>query len=174
MFEKFSTTYRDLSELRSSSTLVDWLITFQSPAEEARKHAIAEWKKTGQLSWLVTALTKASSHDPEAAELVQAAGQVAPGSPAWEMTNYHRARLLIGLGRAAEARTLLGESMAKVQDGKRDSSLNLYQGLRMRAAPTLDEALTFAPRKILNRVSEEQSSLDECLNAMKNPRRKYD
>ena len=174
MSEKFSTTYRDLSELRSASTLVDWLITFQSPAEEAHKHAIAEWKKTGQLSWLVAALTKASIHDPEATELVQAAGQVAPGSPAWEMTNYHRARLLIGLGRAAGARTLLGESMAKVQDGKRDSSLNLYQGLRMRAAPTLDEALTFAPRKILNRVSEEQSSLDECLDVMKNPRRKYD
>ena len=67
MTKEFSTTYHDLSELRSSSTLVDWLITFQSPADEARKHAVAEWKKTGQMSWLVAALTKASSHDPEAA-----------------------------------------------------------------------------------------------------------
>lgn len=174
MIEVFSKTYNELSELRSASTLTDWLITFQSPAEDAHKHAIAEWKKTGQLTWLVAALAKASGGDPEAADLVQAAGQVAPGSPAWEMANYHRARLLIGLGSATEARALLGESIATVQDGKRDSSLNLYQGLRMRSAPTLDEALTFAPRKILNRVSEEQSSLDECLDVMKNPRRRYD
>ena len=52
--------------------------------------------------------------------------------------------------------------------------MNLYQGLRMRAASTLDEALEFAPRKILVRVSEEQSSLAECQEVMKNPKRKYD
>lgn len=44
----------------------------------------------------------------------------------------------------------------------------------MRAAVTLDGALADAPRKIIERTSEEQSSVDECLNVMKNPKRKYD
>ena len=44
----------------------------------------------------------------------------------------------------------------------------------MRAAASLNDALADAPRKILERTSEEQSSLDECLDVMKNPKRKYD
>jgi hypothetical protein len=171
---QFEKRYHDLADLRSSSTLVDWLITFQSPASEARKHAIAEWKKTGHLTWLVAAISKESARDSEAAELVKAAEQVSADSPAWDTVNYHRIRLLICLGRATEARTLLGGSIARVRSSKRDSSLNLYQGLRMRSAVNLDDALTYAPRKILNRASEEQASLDECLEVMKDPRRKYD
>ena len=171
---QFEKTYRDLADLRSSSTLLDWLITFQSPTDEARKHAIAEWKATGHLTWMVAAICKASARDPEAPDLVKAAEQTPSDSPEWEMLNYHRIRLLIGLGRAAEARVLLNDSIVRVQSGKCDSSLNLYQGLRMRSAVNLDEALAYAPRKILNRASEEQASLDECLYVMKNPRRKYD
>jgi len=172
--EQFSKTYRDLADLRSASTLVDWLITFQSPADEARMHAISEWKRTGRLSWLVAALCKASARDAEAGELVKAAELVPTDAPAGETVNFHRIRLLTGLGRSAEARALLDQAMPRVQNEKRDSSLNLYQGLRMRSAASLDEALTYAPRKILNRASEEQLSLDECLDVMKNPRRKYD
>jgi hypothetical protein len=44
----------------------------------------------------------------------------------------------------------------------------------MRTAANLDEALADAPRKIIDRTSEEQSSLGECLNVMKNPKRSYD
>lgn len=44
----------------------------------------------------------------------------------------------------------------------------------MRSAANLSEALHYAPRKVLNRTSEEQASLDECLSVMKNPKRKYD
>jgi hypothetical protein len=172
--EQFKKTYSELADFRTSSPLVDWLITLQSPAEEARKHAIAEWKKTGHLAWLVVALCKANAQDQQASELVKAAELVPANSPAWETTNYHRIRLLIGLGRSAEARTLLVETLPRVQAGKRDSSLNLYQGLRLRSAVNLDEALTFAPRKVLSRASEQQASLDECLAVMKDPKRKYD
>ena len=172
--KQFKKTYRDLAELRSYSPLVDWLITFQSPTEEATKHAIAEWKRTGQLAWLVAALGKANTQHEEAGDLMKAAEQIPADSPVWETTNYHRIRLLIGLGRSAEARALLNETLPRLQVGKRDSSLNLYQRLLMRSAANLDEALTFAPRKILNRASEQQSSLDECLAVMKNPKRNYD
>lgn len=172
--EQFKKTYSELADLRTTSPLVDWLITLQSPAEEARKHAIAGWKKTGHLAWLVAALCKANAQDQEAGELVKAAELIPADSPAWETTNYHRIRLLIWLGRSAEARTLLTETLPRVQAGKRDSSLNLYQGLRMRSATNLDEALTFAPRKVLSRASQQHYALDECLAVMKDPKRKYD
>jgi len=170
----FRKTYTDLTELRATSALVDWLITFQSPVPEATQHAINKWKETGQLYWLVAAICKADARDPFAAELVKSAENTSPDSPAWESLTYHRARLLIGLGRGQEARALLEEVIPRIRDRRRDSSTNLFQGLRMRSAASLDEALRYVPRKVLSRTSEEQSGLDECLDVMKNPKRKYD
>jgi hypothetical protein len=172
--ELFGRTYLDLTGLRSASTLVDWLITFQSPAEQAKEHAVEEWKNTGQLFWLVAAISKATVRDAEADDLVKAAEQAAPDSVVWETLTYHRARLLIGMGRVQEARALLADAIPRIEAGKRDSSASLFQVLRMRSAASLHEALLYAPRKVINRTSEEQASLDECLDVMKNPRRKYD
>lgn len=176
--EKLSTaydkTYRDLADMCSSALLVDWLITFQSPAKEAKLHALAEWKKTHRLYWLLAAITKATEKDAEAADLAAAAEQIKPGSPAWESIAYHRLRLLIALGRAQEARTLLDRTLPQIKAGGRDSSLSLFLGLRMRSSANLDEALAYAPRKILLQSSESQSALGECVEVMKNPKRVYD
>jgi hypothetical protein len=172
--DAFNKTYNNLAELRSSALLVDWLITFQSPASEAKDHAIAEWKQTRQLYWLLAAITKATEKDAEAAALVTAAAQIKPDSPAWESISYHRLRLLLALGRAQEARTLLDQILPQIRAGGRDSSLSLFLGLRMRASTNLNEALAYAPRKVLVRASESNSALNECLDVMKNPQRKYD
>jgi hypothetical protein len=172
--QAFEQTYRDLAPLRASSTLLDWLVTFQSPADAARQHAIAEWKTTRQLWWLVAAISKATEQDPEAAELVTVAQQVPANAPAWESVTYHRARLLVGLGQADEARRLLDAVLPALRASGRDSSVNLYLGLRMRASENLNDALSYAPRKLLLHTSEEQDSLDECLYVMKNPKRVYD
>lgn len=170
----FSKTYMQLAGLRSSVTLVDWLITFQSPAREAREHALAEWKKTGQLFWLVATISKVSGQDRDVNDLITAAEQVKSDSPAWESLTYHRARLLIELNRAEEARALLDQIMPQMRATGRDSSTNLYLGLRMRASANLKQAMTYAPRKMLSHSSEEQASLDQCIDVMKNPKRKYD
>jgi hypothetical protein len=170
----FSAAYNDLTTLRSSATLVDWMITFQSPAKEARAHALAEWKKTHELYWLSAAIAKATERDAEAADLVTAAEQVKPDSPAWESLTYHRMRLLIALGRVQEARAVLDRVIAPVRAAGRDSSVNAYLGLRMRASASLNEFLSYAPRKVLQESSQSMSSLSECLDVMKNPKRKYD
>jgi hypothetical protein len=172
--EDYSKTYRDLAELRSSAALVDWLITFQSPAKDAKSHAAAEWKKTNQLYWLLAAIAKATEKDAETTDLVAAASQIKSDSPAWESITYHRLRLLIALGRVKEARTLLDQTLPQIKASGRDSSLSLYLGLRMRSSTNLNEALAYAPRKILVNASESQFALDECLGVMKNPKRVYD
>ena len=119
----FSGAYNNLTSLRSSARLVDWLITFQSPSKEARDHALSEWKKTHELYWLVAAIAKATEKDAEAADLVTAAEQVKPDSPAWESLTYHRVRLLIALGQAQDARSVLNQVMAPIRAGGRDSSV---------------------------------------------------
>ena len=170
----FSQAWLDQAKLRSSSALVDWLITFQSPANEAKDHAIAEWKSNHEPSWLLAAIAKASEKDTDAPNLVVAAGQIKAGSPAWESFAYHRIRLLIALGRAEEARTLLDQTMPGIRSGGRESSANAWLGLRMRASGSLNEFLAYAPRKIIVKSSESESALDECTEAMKDPKRNYD
>ena len=172
--DAYSKTYLGLAPLRSSATLVDWLVTFQSPAPEAADHALAEWKRTHEPYWLLAAISKATEKSPDAANLVAAAAEVKPGSPAWESLTYHRLRLLIRLGRADEARALLDRLLPGIKAAGRDSSTNAYLGLRMSAAASLDEFLIFAPRKVLLRSSQEDSSLDQCAYVMKDPKRKYD
>jgi hypothetical protein len=172
--EKFSKSYLNVATLRSSSELVDWLLTFQSPSDGARKHAIDEWTKTHRLDWLVAAMTKVTEKDSEATALLAAAEQVKPDSPAWESITYHRIRLLIAMGRGQEARTALDHAMAPVLTGGRDSSVSAYLGLKMRTAENLNTFLASAPRKLLESASESRYALTECLDVMKNPKRVYD
>lgn len=170
----FEKAYDGVTEIRSISPLIDWLVTFQSPAVAAKKHALEEWKRTGSTPWLVAAVMKAAPDDAEAPALIEAAARVAPQSPAWATVAYHRLRLLAGGGSAAAARAELEKALPGVKALGSDSADNLYTGLRMRTAANLDEALADAPRKILERTSEEQSALDECADVMRNPKRSYD
>jgi hypothetical protein len=79
----FNKAYNDVADVRSISPIIDWLITFQSPAQAAKTHALAEWKRTGSTPWLLAALAKASASDADAPALIEAAGRVASSSPAW-------------------------------------------------------------------------------------------
>ncbi|MDR3737479.1 MAG: hypothetical protein P4L40_00525 [Terracidiphilus sp.] len=171
--KEFDATYKSLDELRSAGPLVDWLITYQSPSAGARAHAIAEWNRTHGLEWLMAAISKATEMDAEAAALVKAAAEVQASSPAWTTLTYHRVRLLAALGRGQEARAVLAEALPQVSKTG-TSAVNLFAGLQMRAATTLNEALAQAPRTILERGSEEQAALNECVEVKKNPKRQYD
>ena len=126
------------------------------------------------LPWLAAALAKASSGDLEAAALMAAATHVPTSSPAWPTVTFHRLRLLIDSGHAPDARRELETDFPHVEAIGSESAVNLFSGLRMRTGPTLDAALADAPRKILERYSEQQYALDECLQVMQDPKRKYD
>jgi hypothetical protein len=171
---RFSKAYRELRDLRSSAPLVDWLVTFQSPAIEGSEQDAEEWRRTGQLCWLVAALAKATETDSATPDLIAAAGSVSSDSPAYLTLTYHRARLLLRLNRVKEARVLLDQTLPTSENESQDSATNLFLGLRMHASENLKEAMSYAPQKMLARTSEEQAALNECLEVMKNPKRKYD
>jgi hypothetical protein len=170
----FKEAFKASAGLRSSAPLVDWLVTIQSPANSATAHALAEWERTSSTPWLLAALIKASPSDSAVPALLAAAQKIPDASPAWATIEYHRLRLLIETGRAAEARTEVDAALPAIRAIGSQSDENLFTALRMRTAATLNDALSDAPRKILERTSEEQSSLDECLDVIKDPKRKYD
>ena len=51
---------------------------------------------------------------------------------------------------------------------------NCLRELKQRGLKGCADVLADAPRRILDRTSIEQASLDECLDVMKDPKRKYD
>lgn len=171
--DAFENDYKTLHDLRATAPLIDWLVTFQSPAPAAGAHALAEWQRTASLPWLVAALSKATGSEPAAPKLIEAAAGLKPDSPAWLTATYHRIRLLALTGRLPEARAVLAAAQPQIQHAG-PSAVNLFARLRMRSASTLDEALAQAVRPVLQRESEQQSSLDECVEIRKNPKRQYD
>lgn len=170
----FNKSFEHAEDLRSSAPLVDWVLTFQSPSIEAKQHAVARWQETQSLAWLVAAITKAEATDASTHSLLAASAQVKNNSPAWESMAFHRVRLLIDLGRMEEARALLGQVLPDIRASRRESSVNAYSTLRMRAATDLDDFLTYAQQKVLIETSEARWSLSECIDVMKDPKRKYD
>ncbi len=146
--------YQQAGELRKDSPLIDWLLTFQSPSEDARQHALQQWQATQSLPWLAAAISKSTAQDSAASALLSAAAELSVSSPAYTTVTFHRARLLIGLKRQDEARMLLDAVLPGIRKAGPDSAVNAFLGLRMETARTLAEFLTYAPRTVLEQQSQ--------------------
>lgn len=131
--------------------ITDWILTMSGEGPDsiepvdARAHAIAKWKQTSSVPWLVAALIAASVSDPSAPALIHAAAAVKPQSPAYVTVTYYEARLLIGEGKTGEARARLDSILARSAELP-ISAVNELKGLRMSVARNLDEMLTFSLR----------------------------
>lgn len=126
--------------------LSDWIVTFQATDQEALAHALTQWEKTSALPWLVAVLTKLDASHEKAAQLVAAATQIQPTSPAFASVALHRARLLLQAGKKDEVRTYLDTILARGKDALPTSAFNFLRAVRMQVARNLDEFLTYAQR----------------------------
>jgi hypothetical protein len=113
--------------------ITDWMATM---VYDPNDHALAKWRETRSLPWLVAALTYADEPDPE---LMKAAAQVAEGSPAFPTVEFHRLRLMP----ADEARPRLDAVLRRKMPV---SARNLFLAERMRMSRDWDEWLRYAPR----------------------------
>jgi hypothetical protein len=113
--------------------ITDWLAAMQNASSD---HALSKWRATRSLPWLVAALSSADRADPE---LMTAASQVAPSSPAFLTVAFHRLRLLP----SNEARPLLDAILSRHMPAP---ARNLFLAERMRMARDWDELLRDAPR----------------------------
>jgi hypothetical protein len=149
-------------KIQNPPPLLAWIAAWRGAGTAASSYEL--WQQDRALPWLVVALAKTEPTDPFAPRLVDAAAEIAPGSPAYDTIFYHRVRLLTGLKRADEARALLDAALPSLRHQRPDSRLNALLGERMATARSFAEFLAYAPRTALTTDSEEAGELQEFCN----------
>ena len=77
------------------------------------------------MPWLIASLTRTEGKDSKANELLAEALKVKIGSPAFASARFHAIRLLMDMGRTAEARPLLDQTLTTERAHFDESALNL-------------------------------------------------
>ena len=109
---------------------------------------IEKWKENSSIPWLVAAIIEIPASDPSALARIAAAEKVKPKSPAFVTLTYHVARLLIGQGKADEARAK-ADALLAMRDQLPLTAMNEIKRLRMSIARNLAELLEDAQRTTL-------------------------
>ena len=139
-------------KIENPAPLLAWISAWRGSGTVSSIYAT--WQDTHALPWLVMAMVKASPNDEVAPTLIDEAAKIAPGTPAYDTVFFHRVRLLIGLKRTDEARTLLDSALPSIQRQKPSSRLNALLAERMAVARNFSEFLTYAPRPTLSTGSQ--------------------
>ncbi len=140
--------------------LYAWIVAIRTPS--AGSSVFASWQQSHALSWLVAALALANPKDAGVPDLLTAASGIEGPSPAFDTVTYHHVRLLIGLDRSDEARTILDQVLPTLRKQQPSSALNAFLGQRMQVARDFNEFLTYAPRTVLEMNSEGAGALHDC------------
>lgn len=137
----------------TSDELTDWINTFTdadnpkpTEAAEALAHAIERWRSTHALPWLVASIANAHEAGKNEDDLLAAAANVEPSSPAFLTVTYHRVRLLLDRGETSTAKRELDRVLALPDDSLGTSARNLFSELRMPLAGSLGEFVHDAAR----------------------------
>ena len=144
------------------SDLVDWALTMEGFVANrngatvnaaARAHAVERWHQTGNVAWLVAALTKLDSADPvQLPDLLQAAAAVPPTSPAWTSVTYYRLRLLPA---GASSRTKIERVIAQLKAMHAfPGTINLFTVLARQKAESPRQFARLAPMEPISEVSD--------------------
>lgn len=127
----------------------------QKARREAFDLARSRWTATRDPAWLIAALSLTDPGQPHAAELVAAAGKVAPDSPAWLTAQYHLTRLTLGSTDSAAARARLDAILQRPDLSVSDR--NLFTAQRAQVAIDASDFVRFALRKRLCADTDEKS-----------------
>jgi hypothetical protein len=127
-------------------SMTDWIDTIRTNDAHSRARAVEQWKQSGSLAWLVAALIKAQTDDPQTKDLISAARKVSPQSLAYVTVTFHRLRLDTMLGQRDNARSELDDFLKASRPMLSRSDSNLFAGLRMSLAINLNELLEFSVR----------------------------
>ncbi|HEY9871782.1 MAG TPA: hypothetical protein V6D08_21695 [Candidatus Obscuribacterales bacterium] len=127
--------------------MTDWVMTMQTRGSESDQHAIAMWKKTQSLPWLVAAISRVKAESPDARDILAAAGKVPISSPAHWMLFYYTNQLNIAGKRLAQARADLDRVLLSPPATLPLSSANLLRAQRLTIAQNLSEFVRFGIQK---------------------------
>ena len=135
--------YKRDGSLKPPDDLTDWLETFRAPTSSDR--AVPRWRETQSLPWLIAALAQAHAGGADTSDLLAAAGQIQPDSPAYATVAFHAIRLLEESKQATDARKRLDTILAS-RSKYPASAVNLFLAERMRESESWQAFLKYAPR----------------------------
>ena len=130
--------------------MTDWIDTFAHPGPASFAHALALWRQTHSLPWLVDAISQAHASDSSSADLVAASQSVLPHSPAYVTVTFHRLRLLAEMRRDEQARRGLDRLLSSPSISLSQGARNEFLALRMTLSRNLAEWLRYAPRRAVD------------------------
>jgi hypothetical protein len=138
--------------------LSDWLSAGSSP-----DGAMAKWRATRSMPWLVAVFWQLQPGDTAFAEVMAAAAKVPPTSEAYPTVAYYRARLARESGDAGLARQILKGALAQAANLP-VSSLHLFQDEQMQVAADFD---AFASHLWQNPIEldDEARDITPCLKS---------
>ena len=151
-----------LSQGEQAGDLADWVKNFSALApnaatgeqrEEATKHALAMWRKTKAVPWLIAAVKGSEPGSQELASLLADARRVPATSAGYLSTRYYALGLMPDAGQGDEARKELDGLLARIgSETPADSltpigSYNLLNDLRLKLATSLDDFLKHAAER---------------------------
>ena len=135
----------DVSRFQDAD-LSDWIFSFQSRDSSVFSHCLSRWRQTRSPAWLLAALSHAGAAEAGNAGLVRAAAAIPEESPAYLTARFHLLRMNLERGERSAARDGLDALFLSAALKNLPSSVNLIRGLRMLAAPNLDDFIRFAAR----------------------------
>lgn len=139
---------------KPKDALTAWIANMQSGNYA---DALAHWRASREVPWLVAALTHAKGSEPAARELLEAAKAVEPSSPAYVTLRYHRLRILPKGD--PSYRHEVDTVLALGDDTLGASARNAFRAFRLPITTSLDEFLRDAPRQVAG--TYDQLELDE-------------
>lgn len=142
-----------------------WIYDIDSIANDktradAKADVLQRWHQSHALPWLTAALMFLDPGDPDAAEAMTAAQAIDAASPAYYTLAWNRLRLMIGQGKAEEARSELDRIIATPSLPEGVGNLMRYQ--RLKLARNIGEYAQFAVRRgeFLMYLYDPRSGLD--------------
>lgn len=124
----------------------DWILTLNATDRApALAHARERWRRSGDVAWLVAALSLVNPGEEGADALAADAARVAPGTAAWLTAQYHLVRLTIATADPAESRARLDAMLA--DPGPTLTERNLLTAARAQVATDLPEFARLAVRE---------------------------
>lgn len=147
--------------------LTSWIVAFQDPSPRGLERALAGFSRSHTAPWTLAVLAKIDASHPRAAEVVEAARPLAAAGPGRLHAAYHLARLATEAGGTAEARTLVEANLTRAASCG-PSAQNLFLGLKLRNAVTLEEFASAAPRSVVG--AESDRNFDEYTRDILNRR----
>ncbi len=126
--------------------LTDWLYTVQTKTPEAYLYSLKRYRESSSELWLMTTLMKAEKNSTDVLRLIEAADNTNRSAPGYQTIGFHQARLLLDLGKNAEAKKII-DDVLNMGDEIPLSTRNNFLDLRRRVIESMDDFLTYSLRK---------------------------